>query len=334
MTALCQTWVPGAFRRQVSNMDALFRKVKKSPNVRSGESGAVRHEKLSEGWAENTQPVAEVEGVVFYLKYLGSTLVEEIDDDESYGDGISAKAVQRIVAMAKSIGKKLKKVALRVSSRGIHMVDIVNKEVLFDLSIYRISFCTADKNHDKVFAYIARNTTNETMECHAFLCAKTKIAQAVTLTVWQAFNVAQDKWREQQNKKLVRKESKNKQQVSLQQSPPVISIHPPPPQRQSSLPVTTLSSPFSDSFADYNFSNSSVGNGTHHDVFMSADNEEENLEDSFSKLAETRGRVRIPSMGTDLRQEDVDDGVQQYMDGKRCFEEFSRTKSLEDLLNL
>lgn len=40
---------------------------------------------------------------------------------------------------------------------------------------YRISFCTADKNHDKVFAFIARNSINETMECHAFYCAKNKI---------------------------------------------------------------------------------------------------------------------------------------------------------------
>lgn len=40
---------------------------------------------------------------------------------------------------------------------------------------FRISFCTADRNHDKVFAFIARNTINETMECHAYLCAKAKI---------------------------------------------------------------------------------------------------------------------------------------------------------------
>lgn len=45
--------------------------------------------------------------------------------------------------------------------------------------IIRISFCTADKSHDKVFAYIARNTTNETMECHAFLCAKAKIVSDI-----------------------------------------------------------------------------------------------------------------------------------------------------------
>ena len=37
---------------------------------------------LGEGWAENKQPVAGDDGVVFYLKYLGFTLVDEVDDDE------------------------------------------------------------------------------------------------------------------------------------------------------------------------------------------------------------------------------------------------------------
>lgn len=319
-------------------MDALIRKVKKTPG--SPNTGAVRHEKLGEGWAENKQPVAEDEGVVFYLKYLGFTLVDEVDDDESYGDGASTKAVQRIVAMAKSENKKLKKVALTVSSKGIHMVDITTKEVLTDLSIYRISFCTADRNHDKVFAFIARNTINETMECHAFLCAKTKIAQAVTLTVWQAFNVAQDRWTDQQHRKSLRaKEKGNKTQVVPPQSNALlIDLQPThqPHSQQHSVKMPPLSSPFQDSFADYNVSDIPTGNGVHtnHTEPSIEDSDDENLEDSFSKLAETRGRVRIPSFSTDLRQEDVDDGVQQYMDGRRCFEEFSRQKSIEDLLSL
>lgn len=38
----------------------------------------------------------------------------------------------------------------------------------------RISYCTADKMHDKVFAYIVQSQHNETLECHAFLCPKRK----------------------------------------------------------------------------------------------------------------------------------------------------------------
>lgn len=39
---------------------------------------------------------------------------------------------------------------------------------------FRISYCSADAAHDHVFAFIATNS-NETMECHAFLCPKRKM---------------------------------------------------------------------------------------------------------------------------------------------------------------
>lgn len=42
-------------------------------------------------------------------------------------------------------------------------------------------------------AFIATNK-NETLECHAFLTSKKKIAQAAALTISQAFTIAFDKW--------------------------------------------------------------------------------------------------------------------------------------------
>merc|ERR1719264_1961287 len=39
------------------------------------------------------------------------------------------------------------------------------------------------------------------MECHAFLCRKRKIAQAASLTVAQAFNLAFTSWKDNQEKK-------------------------------------------------------------------------------------------------------------------------------------
>ena len=55
---------------------------------------------IPESWGENDEPVEE--GVTFYLKYIGSSLVEEIQQDESYGDGISTKAVTTIISMVLS----------------------------------------------------------------------------------------------------------------------------------------------------------------------------------------------------------------------------------------
>uniref|UniRef100_A0A8C9FPM4 PID domain-containing protein n=1 Tax=Pavo cristatus TaxID=9049 RepID=A0A8C9FPM4_PAVCR len=62
------------------------------------------------------------------------------------------------------------------------------------LSAHRISYCTTDKLQNKVFAYIAQSQESGALECHAFLSPKKKIAQAVTLTVAQAFQMALDLW--------------------------------------------------------------------------------------------------------------------------------------------
>ncbi|XP_019403185.1 PREDICTED: low density lipoprotein receptor adapter protein 1 [Crocodylus porosus] len=140
--------------------------------------------------------------MLFNLKYMGMTLVEE-----PKGEDLSAAAVKRIVATAKASGKKLRKVTLKVSPRGIILNDSGTNELIENVSIYRISYCTADKIHDKVFAYIAQNQHNENLECHAFLCTKRKMAQAVTLTVAQAFKVAFELWQASKEEKEKREKS-------------------------------------------------------------------------------------------------------------------------------
>ena len=40
--------------------------------------------------------------------------------------------------------------------------------------LFRISYCSADATYDHVFNFIATNSNN-TMECHAFLCKKRKM---------------------------------------------------------------------------------------------------------------------------------------------------------------
>ncbi|XP_046752596.1 uncharacterized protein LOC124415914 isoform X2 [Diprion similis] len=162
-----------------------------------------KHKKLCEEWAlansrecveggvgggggqEDAEDPAEA---TFALKYLGSTLVETPSSEEA-----TAEAIKTIITMAKASGKKLQRVSLAVSLRGIRMTDVATEEDQLQVSIYRISYCSADATHDHVFAFIATNL-NETMECHAFLCPKRKMAQTVTLTVAQAFNTAYQAW--------------------------------------------------------------------------------------------------------------------------------------------
>ncbi|KAM9736670.1 low density lipoprotein receptor adapter protein 1 isoform 3-T3 [Dama dama] len=173
-------------------MDALKsagRALIRSPSLakQSWGCGGGRHRKLPENWTDTRETL--LEGMLFSLKYLGMTLVEQ-----PKGEELSAAAVKRIVATAKASGKKLQKVTLKVSPRGIILTDNITNQLIENVSIYRISYCTADKMHDKVFAYIAQSQHNENLECHAFLCTKRKMAQAVTLTVAQAFKVAFEFW--------------------------------------------------------------------------------------------------------------------------------------------
>ncbi|XP_043997908.1 low density lipoprotein receptor adapter protein 1b isoform X1 [Gambusia affinis] len=184
-------------------MDALKsagRAIIRSPSIAKQSWGAGRHKKLPENWTDTRETL--VEGMVFHLKYLGVTMVEQ-----PKGEELSAAAVKRIVATAKASGKKLQKVTLTVSPRGIILYDSASNQLIENISIYRISYCTADKMHDKVFAYIAQSQHNETLECHAFLCSKRKMAQAVTLTVAQAFRVAFEFWQSSKEDKEKRVKS-------------------------------------------------------------------------------------------------------------------------------
>jgi len=151
----------------------------------------IKHEKLTEESGQD--PI--VEGVTFYVRYLGSCFVINKAGDESTSD-----AIKSIVSMARKTDRKLNRVALLISVKDLKMTDLESGNVCFDISIYRISYCCADALFSHVFAFIAVNK-DETMECHAFLCRKRKIAQAASLTVAQAFNLAFATWKDNQERK-------------------------------------------------------------------------------------------------------------------------------------
>lgn len=153
--------------------------------------GKSKHKKLPEEWGEDIkQPVNE--GLPFHCKYIGSTLVEKASDDAT-----TAEAIKTIIQMAKMAGKvkNLRKVVLTIKPTGISCKDAHNDEEIFDISIYRISYCSADANYDRVVAFIATNK-NETHECHAFLTRKNEVARACALTISQAFAIAFEKYQE------------------------------------------------------------------------------------------------------------------------------------------
>uniref|UniRef100_A0A182QJ23 General transcription factor IIH subunit 3 n=1 Tax=Anopheles farauti TaxID=69004 RepID=A0A182QJ23_9DIPT len=151
------------------------------------------------------------EAISYSVKYLGNTPVPTPRSENA-----TAEAVKTIITAAKG-NKKLQRVSLSISPKGIEMIDTGTGETLLQVSIYQISYCSADANHDHVFAFVGctlgseaevkemcfRRTAKEInlegpLVCHAFLCQKRKMAQTVTLTVARSFERAFQIWQSKQ----------------------------------------------------------------------------------------------------------------------------------------
>nr|CAI5823946.1 unnamed protein product [Callosobruchus analis] len=89
--------------------------------------------------------------------------------------------------------KKLQRVNVNISLKGISVTDCQGTDIL-KISIYRISNCSTDPTHRQIFSFISTDST-ETMECHAFVCSKRKVAETVTLAVAHAFGTAYEAWK-------------------------------------------------------------------------------------------------------------------------------------------
>ncbi|XP_051527118.1 low density lipoprotein receptor adapter protein 1-A-like isoform X2 [Myxocyprinus asiaticus] len=231
-----------------------------------------KHQKLPENWTDTRETL--MEGMTFNLRHLGMTLV-----DQPKGEELSAAAVKRIVATAKACGKKLPKVALKVSPQGIILRDSVSNQLIENISIYRISYCSADKIHAKVFAFIAQNQQNEALECHAFLCAKRKVAQAVTLTVVQAFRVAFEFWE-------VAKEEREQRETSNSA------------QSERSVSLTSLKgAEATENLLDIDVIVENMDNHTEPNNNNTVWEMDDGLEEAFSRLAESRTNPQVLDIG-------------------------------------
>lgn len=174
-------------------------------------------------FSENHEELDEAsdDTITYIVKYIGKTPVKSSRSEET-----TSAAVKKIISKS---NKKLQRVALAISPKGIEMSDHITGENLLQVSIYRISYCSADSSHSHVFAFIescpseqnseileknaftgTENEEDGTLVCHAFLCQKRKMAQTVTLTVARSFERAYQVWQNHQWQ-LERKNKRNEE---------------------------------------------------------------------------------------------------------------------------
>ena len=94
------------------------------------------------------------------------------------------------------------KCTLVVSANGIFLTyldDKTKSKILYD--IQDISYCSAESPpQERVFSWICKNAAVKKLECHAVVCGSQDKAQAISLCLSQAFQVAYRDWKTHKEK--------------------------------------------------------------------------------------------------------------------------------------
>lgn len=133
-------------------------------------------------------PDALQKGHIAYLvKFLGTTEVDQPKGIEVVKEGIrKLKFSQQI---RKSEGTKTPKVELTISIDGVAVQEPKTKRILHQYPLHRISYCADDKGEKKFFSFIAKESPDsEQHSCYVFV--SDKLAEEITLTIGQAFDLA------------------------------------------------------------------------------------------------------------------------------------------------
>lgn len=144
--------------------------------------------------------------------------------------------------------KKPQRINLTVCPKGIESFDAMTGETVHEVSIYKISYCSADAMHSNVFAFIGgkdtENGNDEKLTCYAFLCPKRKIAHKLTLTVAKNFERAHELWQssEQQEQYKEQVEQMKNVENSMRQLSEEEQRH----QKQETDENVALKNPFDD----------------------------------------------------------------------------------------
>ncbi|KAJ8714918.1 hypothetical protein PYW08_004899 [Mythimna loreyi] len=126
------------------------------------------------------------------VRYAGTAPVERAASAPA-----TALAVRSALHSAKLLNKKLQRVNLDISAKGIVVSDADSQENVISVSIYRISYCSADAANARVFAVVegrpaggATGGAGESHLVHVFVCTRRRHARALALSLAHAFNDA------------------------------------------------------------------------------------------------------------------------------------------------
>ncbi|XP_015602655.1 PTB domain-containing engulfment adapter protein 1 isoform X2 [Cephus cinctus] len=148
-------------------------------------------------------PDALQKGHIAYLvKYLGSTEVNQPKGIEVVKEAICKLKFNQ--QLRKSDGTKMPKVELTISIDGVAIQEpktkTTPKRIMHQYPLHRISYCADDKGEKKFFSFVAKEEDAENHTCFVFV--SDKLAEEITLTIGQAFDLAYRRFLETSGKDL------------------------------------------------------------------------------------------------------------------------------------
>ncbi|KAK9299597.1 hypothetical protein QLX08_007410 [Tetragonisca angustula] len=140
--------------------------------------------------------------IAYLVKYLGSTEVDQPKGIEVVKEAICKLKFNQ--QLRKSEGTKTPKVELTISIDGVAIQEPKTKtspkRIMHQYPLHRISYCADDKGEKKFFSFIAKEENADRHTCFVFV--SDKLAEEITLTIGQAFDLAYRRFLETSGKDL------------------------------------------------------------------------------------------------------------------------------------
>ncbi|CAG0883893.1 unnamed protein product [Darwinula stevensoni] len=133
--------------------------------------------------------------------FLGCTEVDQPKGIEVVKEGIRKLTFNQQLKKAEGSSSKPPKVELTISVDGVAIQEPKTKEIMYQYPLHRISYCADDKAEKRFFSFIAKESSS-TEKHTCFVFVSDKLAEEITLTIGQAFDLAYRRFLESQGKDI------------------------------------------------------------------------------------------------------------------------------------
>jgi len=125
--------------------------------------------------------------IAYIVKFLGN-----VDVDQPKGFNVIKESIRKLKfnqQVRKAEGSKIPKVELTISVEGVALQDPKTKVIMHQYPLHRISYCADDKVDKQFFSFIVKDS-NESERHTCFVFMSEKLAEEITLSIGQAFDLA------------------------------------------------------------------------------------------------------------------------------------------------